>query len=213
MDRIIKNCPQLNEDQAAESPKRLFRKKGGNIAGKQFTRAMLAAWGDSSDEEEGSEEEEEGVVALMARSESDSDEESSDSLIELKNKVGSLNKQKLKEYLLILMDECDALHTENCDLNKECDELKKVVLQLKKENKHLKDEKIELDMNNLVLLKDFERTKEILKLKDEFFVTNFTKLEKESLNLKERIESMLVENQNLHEQLKQVEIDQAANKR
>ena len=34
----------------------------------------------------------------MARSESDSDEESSDSLIELKNKVGSLNKQKLKEY-------------------------------------------------------------------------------------------------------------------
>ena len=68
-------------------------------------------------------------------------------------------------------------------------------------------------MSNLVLHEDFERTKEILKLKDEFFVTNFTKLEKESLNLKERIESLLVENRNLHEQLKQVEIDQAANKR
>jgi len=163
------------------------------------------AWGDSSDEEEGSEEEEEGTVALMAKSEYDSDEKSSDSLIELKNKVSSLNKQKLKEYLLILMDECDALHTENYDLNNECDELKKVVLQLKKENKHLEDEKIELDMNNLVLLEDFERTKEILKLKEECFVTNFTKLEKESLDLKEKLESLLVENQNLHEKLKQVE--------
>ena len=67
----------------------------------------------------------------MARSESESDEESGDSLIELKNKVSKLNKQKLKEYLLILMDECDALHTENCDLNKECDELKKIGLTIK----------------------------------------------------------------------------------
>ena len=92
---------------------------------------MLAAWGDSTDEEEGSEEEEEGAVALMARSETDSDEGSSDSLIQLKNKVSSLNKQKLKEYLLIVMDECDALHTENCDLNKECDELKKIDLTIK----------------------------------------------------------------------------------
>ena len=34
---------------------------------------MIPAWGDFSDEEEGSDEEEE-VVALMARSETDSDE-------------------------------------------------------------------------------------------------------------------------------------------
>ena len=118
MDHIIKNCPQLKEDQEAESPKKLFRKKGGNSAGKRFARAMLAAWGDSTDEEaESGEEEEEGVVALMAR---DSDEGSSDSLIRLKNKVSGLNKHKLKEFLLILMDECDALHTENCDLSNEC---------------------------------------------------------------------------------------------
>ena len=79
---------------------------------------MLAAWGDSTDEEEGSEEEEEegGAVALMARSETDSDEESSDSLIRLKNKVSGLNKHKLKEFLFTLMDECDALHSENCEL-------------------------------------------------------------------------------------------------
>ena len=74
---------------------------------------MLAAWGDSTDEEEGSEGEED-VVASMARSETDSDEESSDSLIRLKNKVSGLNKTKLKEFLFTLMDKCDALHSENC---------------------------------------------------------------------------------------------------
>jgi len=83
---------------------------------------MIAAWGDSTDEEEGSEEEEEeGAVALMARSETDSDEGSSDSLIRLKNKVSSLNKHKLKEFMLVLIDEYDALHTENCDLRDKCD--------------------------------------------------------------------------------------------
>jgi len=92
----------------------------------------------------------------MARSETDSDEGSSDCLIRLKNKISGLNKHKLKEFLLILMDECDALHTENCDLSNECDELKKEVLKLEEENKHLKDEKIKLDMNNLVLHEDFE---------------------------------------------------------
>jgi len=97
---------------------------------------MIPAWGDFSDEEEGSDEEEE-VVALMARSETDSDEESSDSLIRLKNKVSSLNKNKLKEFLFTLMDEYDALHSENCDLRDECDELKREVQELAQENKVL----------------------------------------------------------------------------
>jgi len=54
----------------------LFKKQGENSFGKRLTRAMLAAWGDSTDDEEGSEEEEEEeeAVALMARSETDSDE-------------------------------------------------------------------------------------------------------------------------------------------
>ena len=50
-------------------------------------------------------------------------------------------------------------------------------------------------MDNLVLHDDLERTKEILRLKEECFVTNFTKLEKEFLDLKQNIESLLVENQ------------------
>ena len=111
------------------------------------------------------------------------------------------------------MDECDALHTENCDLRDECDELKGEIKELEQENKILNDEKIELDINNLVLHEDLERVKEILRLKEENFVTNFTKLEKESFDLKQKIESLLVEDQSLHEKIKQVEIDQAANKR
>ena len=89
MDHIVKNCPQLKKDQEAEPPKKQFRKQGGNSSGKRFTRVMLAAWGDSTDEEEGLEEEEE-AVALMARSDTDLDEESSESLDQLKNKILSL---------------------------------------------------------------------------------------------------------------------------
>jgi len=54
--------------------------------------------------------------------------------------------------------------------------------------------KIELDMNNLVLHEDLQRIKETFKLKEESFVTNLTKLEKESLELKQKIDSLLAEN-------------------
>ena len=69
------------------------------------------------------------------------------------------------------MDECDALHTENCDLRDECDELKRDIKELEQENKILKNEKIELDMNNLILHEDLERVKEILRLKKECFLS------------------------------------------
>ena len=115
--------------------------------------------------------------------------------------------------MFTLMDECDALHTENCDLRDECDELKRDIKELEHENKILKDEKIKLDMNNLVLHEDLERVKETFRPKEESFVTNLTKLEKESLELKQKIESLLAKNQSLHEKIKQVEIDQAANRR
>ena len=118
---------------------------------------------------------------MIARSETDSNEESSDSLIRLKNKVSGLNKTKLKEFLFTLMDECDALHSENYDLRDECDDLKRKIKELEQESNILKEEQIELDMNNLVLHEDLERVKETFRLKEENFVTNLTKLEKESL--------------------------------
>jgi len=149
----------------------------------------------------------------MVRSESDSDDESIESLDRLKNKVCGLNKTKLKEFLLTLMDECDALHSENCELKDACAELKKDIRELEHENKILKNEKIELDKKSLVLHEDLERIKETFRLKEETLVTNFTKLEKESLELKQKAEFLLVENNKLRETLKQVKTDQAPNRR
>jgi len=82
------------------------------------------------------------------------------------------------------MDECDALYSKNCELKGACAELKRDIRELKHENKILKDEKIELDMKNLVLHEDLERIKETFRLKEEILVTDLNKLEKESLELK-----------------------------
>jgi len=85
----------------------------------------------------------------MAKSETNSDEESIESLDRLK--ICGLNKTKLKEFLFTLMDECDALHSENCELKDACAELKRNIRELEHEIKILKDKKIELDMKSLVL--------------------------------------------------------------
>ena len=148
----------------------------------------------------------------MAKSETDSDEESNESLDQLKNKVCGLNKAKLKEFLFTLMDECDALHSESCELKYACDELKRHIRELEHENKILKDEKIELDMKNLVLHEDLERIKETFSVREETLVTNLTKIEKEFFELKQKAESLLAENNKLHEKIKQAEIDQATNR-
>ena len=58
---------------------------------------MLAAWGDSTEEEDETEEEE-AAVALMARSDTESDDESINRLDQLKNKVSGLNKQNLRNF-------------------------------------------------------------------------------------------------------------------
>ena len=52
---------------------------------------MFAAWGDSTEDDEASEEEEEAVVALTARSQSDSNDEPLESLAQLKEKVSGSN--------------------------------------------------------------------------------------------------------------------------
>jgi len=74
---------------------------------------MLLAWGDSTEDDEASEEEE-VIVALMARSESDSDDEPLESLAQLKEKVHSFNKTHLKGLYFTLMNEYDSVNTENC---------------------------------------------------------------------------------------------------
>ena len=88
----------------------------------------------------------------MARS--DSDDEPLDSLAQLKDKVRGLNKAKLEELLFTLMDECDAINSENCMLKDACSEWKRDVRELEHENKNLKSEKIECDMRTIVLQED-----------------------------------------------------------
>jgi len=202
----------LKDEQEQEQPRKQGKKQAGNSSGRRFSRAMLAAWRDSTEEEEGTEEEE-AAVALMARSDSESNEESLDSLDELKEQVCGLSKAKLKELLFTLMDEYDALTFENCMLKDVCAEIKKKdIKELEHENKILKSEKVDLDMKHLVLRDDLNKIKETLSLKEEAFTTDFVKLESESLELTLKVKSLLDENNKLLDKLNQVELDLAANR-
>jgi len=100
------------------------------------------------------------------------------------------------------MDECDALTSENCMLKDVCAEIKKDVKELEHENKVLKSEKVDLDIKHLVLLDDLNKVKETLNLKEEVFATEFSKLENESLELKQKVKSLLDENNKLLDKLK-----------
>ena len=68
-------------------------------------------------------------------------------------------------------------------------------------------------MKNLVLHDDLNKFKETLSLKEEVFSTNLAKLEKESHELKQKVQSLLDENNKLLDKLNQVELDLAANRR
>jgi len=91
----VKNCPLLKEEQEAEQSTKQGRECAGNSSIRRFSRAMLAAWGDSIKEDEGIEEED-TTVALMATSNSDLDDEPLDNLVQLKDKVRGLNKANLE---------------------------------------------------------------------------------------------------------------------
>ena len=107
------------------------------------------------------------------------------------------------------MNECDALTFENCMLKDVCAEIKRNAKELEHENKALKSEKVDLDMQHLVFFDDLNKVKETLNMKEEVFATDFAKLENESLELKQKVDSSLDENNKLLDKLKQVETDQA----
>ncbi|XP_070054829.1 uncharacterized protein [Nicotiana tomentosiformis] len=92
---------------------------------KGLTKAMVAAWGESSDEslddEDGDEQ------ALMAIGESDV--ESEVSVIHLKDKINYLSKERLSELHLDFIDESEDVNNENEQLSKEC-----VILKAKCKN-------------------------------------------------------------------------------
>jgi len=182
-DHIVKNCPLLKEEQETEQFRKQGRKQFGNSSARRFSKAMLAAWGDTTEDDEASEEEE-AVVALMARSKSDSDDEPVDSLSQLKGKVRGLNKTKLEELLFTLMDECDAINAENCMLKDVCSDLKRDVRKLEHANEILKNERFKVDEETLVLCEDLDKLKETLSVREKVFNTDLSKLESQSLQLK-----------------------------
>ena len=121
----------MKEEQEHEQ----FREQGENSPAKHFSKAMLAAWGDSTENDEGTEEED-AAVTLMAGSETESDYDSLDNLAQLKDKVRGLNKAKLEELLVTLMDEYGAINSENCMLKDACFELKREIRELEHEKKN-----------------------------------------------------------------------------
>ena len=142
----------------------------------------MADWGDTTEQDKPSREEE-AAVAVTARSESDSDDELVHSLSQLMEKVRGLNKAKLDELLLTLMDECYAINAENCMLKDVCSDLKKDIRKLehKMRSSNVKDL---LCIKTLALYKDLDKLKETLSMTEEVFNTNLSKLENESLQLK-----------------------------
>jgi len=68
----------------------------------------------------------------MARSKSEVDSESDESMSQFKEKVRGFNKVKILKLLFSLMDECEAISTENCMLKDTCSKLKGDVQMLEK---------------------------------------------------------------------------------
>ena len=96
----------------------------------------MAAWGDTSEEEEDSEDGEE-VVALMTRTDSDSNSDLIESLPQLKEEVCNLSKRKLEKLVFTLMEECKIVNSENCMFKNACSRLEKDVKRLERKKQEL----------------------------------------------------------------------------
>ena len=206
----------LKEKQEIKQFRKQGRKQFGNSSAncfaRRFSKAMIAAWCDTTEDDETSKEEEEATIALMAKSESDSDDEPLESLAQLMEKVRCLSKVKLEELLFTLMDECDSVNTKNCMLKDVCPDLKRDIRRLEHTNEVFKSERLKFDEKTLVLHEDLNKLKETLSMREEVFNTNFSKLESESLQIKQNIESLVCENHKLLERLKKAESNLTANR-
>jgi len=60
----------------------------------------------------------------MARSKYEADSELDETMSQFKEKISGFNKRKILKLLFSLMDECEAISTENCMLEDTCSKLK-----------------------------------------------------------------------------------------
>ncbi|XP_070026094.1 uncharacterized protein [Nicotiana sylvestris] len=136
------------------------------------TKAMVAAWGETSDEYLEDEAQEE--QALMAIGESDDEQEVS--ILHLKNKITFLSKEKLAELLLDFIDESEIINNKKEVLSRECVILKAKCKSLESRanesdntNAKLKNQVLELDnKENLGKMKDeLYKKDELIKVLEE----------------------------------------------
>ncbi|XP_070035429.1 uncharacterized protein [Nicotiana tomentosiformis] len=132
-DHHIKNCPQWEIEWKKERSERRHRKKEQVHPKKNSTKAMVAAWGESSDEESDDEDGDEQEFMAIGESDGESHEESEVSIIHLKDKIKFLSKEKLSELLLDFIDEFEVINKEKEQLSKDC-----VILKAKCKNLELR---------------------------------------------------------------------------
>ncbi|XP_070025763.1 uncharacterized protein [Nicotiana sylvestris] len=146
-DHHIKNCPQWEIEWKKERAKRRNRKKEQvqPKKNKGSTKAMVAAWGESSDEDsEGKDGDEQALMAI-----GEFDEESEVSIIHLKDKIKLLSKERLSELLLDFIDEYEDLNNEKEQLSKECVILNAKCKKLKLRDSESESKNVELKNQNL----------------------------------------------------------------
>ncbi|XP_070015153.1 uncharacterized protein [Nicotiana sylvestris] len=125
-------------------------------------KAMVAAWGETSDDD--SEDEAGGEQAFMAIGESDDEQEVS--ILHLNDKIKFLSKERLSELLLDFIDESEIINGEKEDLSRECVILKAKCKNLESRSNESNSKNAEL--KNQVLEHDtsvLEHRSENLKLK------------------------------------------------
>ena len=179
----------------------------------------MAAWGETLKEEEDSQQEK-VVEALMARSKSESNLESIESLSQLKDTVHGLSIAKVVKLLFAIMNECKTVTVENCMLKDVCSEFKKDVrmleqnkLELEHVNKVLKCEKLKEEEEGLALCKDLDALKDLINTREKEFNSDLTGLNSESRDLKLKVESLVSENDQLLGKAHKVESNLVQNKR
>ena len=103
-------------------------------------KAMVAAWGETSEDEE---QEKDPSVALMANSGSGSDGDQVENVSQLKDQVRKFSKAKLEKFVLFVLENFEQLQSENDMVNENCIELKRTIRKhehVKKTHSCIKDD-------------------------------------------------------------------------
>jgi len=87
-----------------------------------------------------------------------------------------------------------------------CSDLKKDVKKLEHANEILKCEKLQVAEKTLGLYEDLDKFNETLNMRQLVFNTNISKLKSESLQLKQKIVSLICENHQLLKRLKRLNL-------